>query len=105
MARTPNTSPQTVAVLAVLLESPRDWHYGYGLSNHTGLASGTLYPILARLADQAWLETKWIESDQPGRPPRHTYRLTALGARSARTIVAERAAKVRGIRAALERVS
>ena len=84
MPRAPNTSPQTVQVLALLLESPRSWHYGYGISQHTGLRSGTLYPILARLEEMGWLDTTWEESGQPGRPPRHTYRLTSEGAKAAR---------------------
>ena len=91
MPRLPNTSPQTLSVLALLLESPRSWHYGYALSQVTGLKSGTLYPILLRLADQGWLETRWAEPEQPGRPPRHTYRLTGAGAKTARTKLAEAA--------------
>lgn len=88
MPRAPNTSPQTLTVLALLLESPRSWHYGYGISQRTSLRSGTLYPILARLEEMGWLDTKWEESAQPGRPPRHTYRLTSEGAKAARQHVA-----------------
>lgn len=45
----------------------------------TGLASGTLYPILARLVDRGWLKKDWdIGEDQSG-PPRRIYTLTALG--------------------------
>lgn len=89
MARASNISPQTLSVLELLLESPRSWHYGYALSQRTGLKSGTLYPILVRLAEQGWLDTQWSESDEPGRPPRHTYRLTGEGAKSARQRIAE----------------
>ncbi|MBI2407398.1 MAG: PadR family transcriptional regulator [Gemmatimonadetes bacterium] len=89
MPRASNTSPQTLCVLALLLEAPRAWHYGYAVSQLTKLRSGTLYPILARLADQGWLETRWAEPEKPGRPPRHTYRLTGLGAQSARQLVAD----------------
>ena len=59
MTRQPNTSPQTLRVLRLLLEEPAAWHYGYEISQQTGLKSGTLYPILIRLADQGWLETCW----------------------------------------------
>ena len=83
MPRQPHSSAQTVRVLAELLEERRAWHYGYSLSQSTGLLSGTLYPILIRLAEEGWLETKWSEPDQPGRPPRHMYRLTAAGAKAA----------------------
>jgi PadR family transcriptional regulator, regulatory protein PadR len=89
MARVSNISPQTLSVLELLLESPRAWHYGYALSQRTGLKSGTLYPILVRLAEQGWLDTEWSQPEEPGRPPRHTYRLTAEGAKSARQRLAE----------------
>ena len=84
MPRRPDTSPQTLRVFEAMLTDPEGWHYGYGLSKVTGLASGTLYPILMRLAERALLETRWEPSDAPGRPPRHAYRLTADGAVLAR---------------------
>jgi len=71
-------SPQTRSLLEALLEGPKDWHYGYDLSRLTGLKSGTLYPILMRLADRKRLETRW-EAAEPGKPPRHLYRLTPNG--------------------------
>jgi DNA-binding PadR family transcriptional regulator len=83
MARLPNTSPQTLLVFEALLEAPAAWHYGYALSRRTGLRSGTLYPLLMRLAEQGWLETRWTEPERPGRPPRHIYRLTTEGAQAA----------------------
>ena len=83
MPRSLNTSPQTIRVLAQMLTRRNVWHYGYALARETGLPSGTLYPILIRLAEQGWLETKWTEPDRPGVPPRHTYRLTSAGARAA----------------------
>ena len=87
----PNTSPQTRRVLAVLCAEPEIWHYGYDLSRRTGLKSGTLYPLLIRLADRGWLETRWTVPTRPGRPPRHTYRLTAEGAREAAALTAQAA--------------
>ena len=89
MVRASNISPQTLSVLELLLESPRSWHYGYALSQRSGLKSGTLYPILVRLAEQGWLDTQWSEPVEPGRPPRHTYRLTGEGSKSARQRIAE----------------
>ena len=91
MPRPKNVSVQTLRVLELLLESRRSWHYGYGISQHTGLKSGTLYPILMRLAEQGWLEARWSEPDEPARPRRHSYRLTGAGARSARERLAEAA--------------
>jgi PadR family transcriptional regulator PadR len=79
MPRIPHTSPQTLQLFEALLDDPQRWRYGYDLSKETSLASGTLYPILMRLTDQRLLETAWEPSDEPGRPPRHLYRLTADG--------------------------
>ena len=84
MPRTPHTSPQTLQLFQALLEDPERWRYGYELSKQTALASGTLYPILMRLTDQHLLETSWESSPEPGRPPRHLYRLTDDGAALAR---------------------
>jgi PadR family transcriptional regulator PadR len=76
-------SPQTIDVLDDFLETPRSWKYGYDISRNTGLKSGTLYPILMRLAERELLESSW-EAAEPGRPPRHMYRLTPDGLRYAR---------------------
>ena len=72
-------SPQTLSVMAALYEQPSQWQHGYALASQTGLKSGTLYPILIRLADQRLVEASWQEDPQPGRPRRHLYRLTAEG--------------------------
>ncbi|MDQ7908187.1 PadR family transcriptional regulator [Phytohabitans sp. ZYX-F-186] len=84
MPRIPHTSPQTLRLFAALLADPTRRRYGYDLSRETGLASGTLYPILMRLTRQRLLDADWEASTEPGRPPRHTYRLTAEGAALAR---------------------
>jgi PadR family transcriptional regulator, regulatory protein PadR len=83
-------SPQTVAVLAALSEEPSHWQHGYSLATTTGLKSGTLYPILIRLADRGLVEACWQEEPQPGRPRRHLYRLTADGVASATQALAAR---------------
>ena len=57
----------------------REWRHGYDLMKETGLHSGTLYPLLIRMTDQGLVEAEWRASEQPGRPPRHAYRLTAAG--------------------------
>jgi PadR family transcriptional regulator, regulatory protein PadR len=89
MPRRSNISPQTRTVLSALFAQPQAWRYGYDLSKETGLKSGTLYPLLIRLADQGLLETEWREPVQPGKPPRHAYRLTGAGL----TLAAERKAE------------
>jgi DNA-binding PadR family transcriptional regulator len=100
MPRRPDTSPQTLLVLAALLEAPDRWHYGYDLSRRLQLSSGTLYPILVRLAERGSLETRWVEPERPGRPPRHTYRLTGEGRALARSRLSEAARPKLGRRVA-----
>ena len=84
-------SPQTLLVLDAFLEQVEDWKYGYDLSRITGLKSGTLYPILMRMAERNLLETQW-EQGEPGKPPRHMYRFTPDGLRFARANAAGSAA-------------
>ena len=72
-------SLQAIAVLAALREARGQWRYGLELSEATGLKSGSLYPILARLAERGMLEGKWVDSDLPGRPQRHAYRISGAG--------------------------
>ena len=79
-------SPQTLAVLAVLQRPGPAWHYGYDLTKQTGLKSGTLYPILARLQRGGWLEQRWGRPSGIGRPPRHLYRLSRKGKIAAREL-------------------
>jgi len=79
----PRISPQTLAVLDDFLQAPDDWKYGYDISRNTGLKSGTLYPILMRLAERQLLETSW-KTVEAGKPPRHLYRLTPDGLQFAR---------------------
>lgn len=84
MTRKRRLSPQARLVLAVMLEGSGHWTHGYELSKATGVRSGTLYPLLMRLESQGYLEAQWQASQEPGRPPRHAYRLTQTGAALAR---------------------
>jgi PadR family transcriptional regulator len=86
-------SAQTLSVLAALCEQPSGWRHGYELAKRTGLKSGTLYPILVRLADRGLMEARWEEEQPAGRPRRHLYRLTPDGlARASAAVTAEAAA-------------
>jgi PadR family transcriptional regulator len=89
MATRLRSSAQTVQVLETFLDEPKQWQYGYDISRTTGLKSGTLYPILMRLADRKLLETRW-EDAETGRPARHMYRLTSEGIRVAREHLSSR---------------
>jgi DNA-binding PadR family transcriptional regulator len=78
MTRLPHTSEQAAILFRILLETQIDWHHGYALMQATGLKSGSLYPLLIRLADDGFLESEWETPDSDNRP-RRLYRLTATG--------------------------
>lgn len=82
-------SPQTRAVLAALAVRSDAWRYGYELVAELGMKSGSLYPILMRLADRGLLDAVWETEPRPGRPPRHLYRLTHAGLAYAAAAAAE----------------
>ena len=78
MQRNRPPSAQAIKVLRALAADPARWRYGYDLTGEVHLKSGSLYPILVRLADRGLLETSW-EPSVDSRPPRHLYRLTGAG--------------------------
>jgi PadR family transcriptional regulator, regulatory protein PadR len=84
-------SSQTLSVLAALEADSSSWLHGYLIATQTGLASGTLYPILIRLAERRLIESQWEDEQPAGRPRRHLYRLTGEGLVVARTALAEAA--------------
>jgi PadR family transcriptional regulator PadR len=88
VARRSGFSAQTLSVLAALCAQPSAWQHGYAIARDTGLKSGTLYPILIRLADRGLMEACWEDEQPTGRPRRHLYRLTPDGLASARTALA-----------------
>ncbi|MGH3406301.1 MAG: helix-turn-helix domain-containing protein [Streptosporangiaceae bacterium] len=59
MARRSGFSVQTLSVLDALEADPATWRHGYLLARQTGLRSGTLYPILIRLAERGLVEACW----------------------------------------------
>ena len=76
----------TLKVLGQFCCQPNDRLSGIEISRATGLASGTLYPILFRLEEAGWLESEWEEvvPTQVKRPRRRLYLITALGEVNAR---------------------
>src|SRR5512135_437171 len=78
MQRNRPPSAQAIRVLRALASDPSRWRYGYDLVTEVHLKSGSLYPILVRLADRGLLEASW-EPGPEGRPPRHLYRLSTAG--------------------------
>ena len=90
-------SLQTVLVVNALLLAHSEWRYGYDLSCETELKSGTLYPILVRLAGRKWLEARWEHAGDDAKP-RHMYRLTTEGRRAARAFVQRANATAKALR-------
>ena len=74
-------SAQTLKVLAALLESSGGNLSGADVGRAANLKSGTLYPILLRLEDAGWVDSKWEEGDPRvlGRPRRRYYSITGIG--------------------------
>jgi PadR family transcriptional regulator, regulatory protein PadR len=89
MGYRPGFSAQTLAVLAELCATPTRWRHGYGIARETGLKSGTLYPVLIRLADRGLVEACWEDEQPAGRPRRHLYRLTPEGLAAATTALTQ----------------
>lgn len=79
MTRSRSLSTPARRVLAVLAQAAGEWSHGYDLCREAGVLSGTLYPLLTRLAEQGHLDAEWRKPAAPGRPARHVYRLTAAG--------------------------
>lgn len=78
MTRSRKPSNATMRILNCLVGNVDGLH-GYGLMQDSGLASGTLYPILKRLSDRGWLVKKWDTPSDDSGPPRRIYKLTDLG--------------------------
>ena len=94
MSRRTAFSAQALAVLAALAARPSAWRHGYDLARETGLKSGTLYPILVRLADREIVQACWEDGEPAGRPRRHLYRLTSEGLAAATAALAAAPAPV-----------
>jgi DNA-binding PadR family transcriptional regulator len=80
----------TQAVLRVLVATPAAEQYGLQICAETGLPSGTIHPILARLERAGWVESRWEDTDSrlAGRPRRRYYRLSPDGAERANRAIA-----------------
>jgi DNA-binding PadR family transcriptional regulator len=80
----PDAKPLSFTALRVLKAVADGTHYGFDIMDATGLASGTVYPILSRLQAQGALRSRWESmtvARRDKRPPRRYYDLTAEGAR------------------------
>ena len=81
----------TAKILTEFLANPAGDQYGFALMKATGLASGSLYPILDRLETMRWIEgfDEPIDEWEQGRPRRRLYRLTPDGEAEAPNAVDE----------------
>jgi PadR family transcriptional regulator, regulatory protein PadR len=86
MIRNRALSPAARNLLTLMAEAGETWSHGYELCRQAGIKSGTLYPLLIRLEAQGYLEAEWQAPVEPGRPPRHAYRLTVAGKRLAHDV-------------------
>lgn len=79
----------TRVVLTILLDRGEDEVWGRLICQLTGLETGTVHPMLARLEKRGWVESRWETPDQRelNRPMRRYYKLTELGIKSAREIL------------------
>jgi PadR family transcriptional regulator PadR len=85
MAEEPRMTTQTLQLLSKLGHDPELEWYGLQLASETGLKSGSVYVVLARLEKAGWLTSRWEEIDPAaeGRPRRRLYKLTGEGLRAA----------------------
>lgn len=83
-------------VLRALLADPGREVYGREVMQGAGLASGTVYPILARLEAEGWVKSRDEEIDKraEGRPRRRYYKLTAKGTEEATAAMARAATQL-----------
>jgi DNA-binding PadR family transcriptional regulator len=83
-------SLQTLRVLEAFLDRPSEELAGADVQKSSGLASGTLYPILLRLESAGWFVSRWenVDPTRAGRPRRRLYRFTSSGLSQASEIFA-----------------
>jgi PadR family transcriptional regulator PadR len=86
----PRVTIPVLLVLSAMLERPTEEWYGLDLASRAELKSGTIYPVLSRLEQADWMNSRWenVDPAQVGRPRRRLYRLTAEGQRAAEEAVA-----------------
>ncbi|MGH3694962.1 MAG: PadR family transcriptional regulator [Pseudonocardiaceae bacterium] len=84
---------QTLQVLRALLDDPSGEHYGLEISKESGLPTGSIYPILARMEVSGLVTSAWEDINEVAakRRRRRYYRLTSDGLEFARGEVAKAA--------------
>jgi len=86
----PRITTTVLDVLEVLLTGD-DELYGLKIAELTGLKTGTVYPILARLEEAGWVGSRWEREERGERGPRRRfYYFNPDGLAAARAVVRER---------------
>jgi len=67
---------------------PDEELYGLKIARKAGRKTGSVYPILARLEAEGWVESRWERDDRDDRGPRRRfYRLSPDGLTAARALL------------------
>lgn len=77
--------PLSLAATTVLQIIADGVRHGFDVIDATGLASGTVYPILSRLEKSGYLRSSWeaaSTAQRAKRPPRRYYEISAAGRRA-----------------------
>jgi len=87
----PALTHTTLKVLRFLLESQGKDIGGADITRQTGILSGVMYPILARLERARWLSGNWEtqSASELSRPRKRLYHFTSDGLLKARAAFAE----------------
>ena len=93
------TRPTLEILVALLAAKTKVW--GLELVRQTGLKTGTVYPILARLETFGWIRSSWEVNQKHKGPRRRLWELTEEGEVRARELIASKKQaepSLRGIR-------
>ena len=68
-------------VLSTFVSHSKQQYSGADICRQTGLKSGTVYPMLLKMAENGWLKDEWekVDPKKVGRPKRRMYLLTEKG--------------------------
>jgi PadR family transcriptional regulator PadR len=80
-----DSRPLSFTAACVLRSIADGTPYGFDIMDATGLPSGTVYPILARMEHAELVRSRWesvAAARREKRPPRRYYEVTAAGKRA-----------------------
>lgn len=88
----------TLKLFSVFVNNPERDFYGLEISEMTGIAYGSLLPLLIRLEEAAWLEGAWenIDPSEKGRPKRKYFRMSEESMGKAKELVSREVAFLSG---------